>query len=257
MLRLKDVIKNKKSNVSQKKQLIFIFLSEFIFNNFFYSNYFIQIMKKILFGIFALSLLVISTANAQLEKGRMYLGANVGFTSGTTKQTLGNNSTSSTTSTFTLLPSFGYFIGDNMSLGLGIGFSQDKSKPNTNTTNTSNQFIVAPHFRYYVPTSSEQFAFFVQAELSIGSGSNKNEVVSGPVTTTTENNLNSVSFFVSPNFAFFPTKSWAIELGFQGIGYRSTTTKVKNSNPENKVTDSAFVFDVNSFAPNFAVRYFF
>lgn len=214
-------------------------------------------MKKIIFSIFAICVLFISTAQAQLEKGRMYLGAQVGFSSGTDKNTIGNNSTSTSSSSFSLLPSFGYFIGDKMSIGLGIGFSQQKTKPSSTTTNTTNQFVIAPHFRYYVPTSSEQFAFFAQAELAIGTGSVKRESQSGVITSTSEDNLSSVSFFVSPNFAYFPTKSWAIEFGFRGIGYESNTTKVKNSNPEEKTTSSAFVFDVNSFAPRLAMRYFF
>jgi hypothetical protein len=213
-------------------------------------------MKKIFFSILVICAFFVSNSYAQLEKGRMYLGANVGFTSGTSKNTSGNNTASGSTSSFSLLPNFGYFVAPNMSVGLGIGFAQEKSKPSNTQTNTTNTFVIAPHFRYWVPTSSEQFVFFVQAQLGVGSGTRKSETT-GTGSVTTEFDISNFEFFVSPNFAYFPTKSWGIEFGFRGIGYETATTKQKNTSIETKTTISNFVLDVNSFAPILAVRYFF
>jgi outer membrane protein len=225
-------------------------------------------MKKLFIAVLAFVTFAFST-NAQTEKGTIYLGGQVGFSSGSSKTTTTQGGTSITaegpkTSSFSLLPSAGYFFSDNMAIGLGLGYNQNQTVTkgtNTETTNTTGIFVVAPHFRYYMPTSAENFKFFVQASVELGFGNRTNEVKSGNTTTTTKSSINQLGVFVSPNFAYFPTKAWAIELGLRGIGYSSTTETQKadtfNNNTEVKQTQNSFVFDVNSLAPTLGVRVFF
>jgi hypothetical protein len=111
--------------------------------------------------------------------------------------------------------------------------------------------VVAPFARYYVPTSSDQFFFFAQLRADLGFGSAKTEATTGNVTVTTDAKVNTADVFVSPNFAFFPSQHWALEFGFRGLGFESVNPEGDNNNV------SRFVFGVNSFAPRFAVQFFF
>ncbi len=202
-------------------------------------------MKKIFLSVLAICAFFVSSAHAQLEKGKKYIGAEVQFSSGT-ESTSGNKR-----SGLTLLPNGGYFLQNNFSLGLGIGIQNEKVE-GTNTTTNTNLFWIKPHVRYYIPTSSEQFAFYVQGQVEIGTGKVKTTSTT-TTTTTNEANLSVTGFSISPNFVFFPTKSWGLEFGVNGFVYESRKTSVNNVS----VTQSNVKLDVNSFAPVFGVRYFF
>ncbi|TAG02827.1 MAG: hypothetical protein EAZ44_06835 [Cytophagia bacterium] len=209
-------------------------------------------MKRIIIGFIAF--LTLSLGYAQTEKGTIYVGGNLRFGSTTNKTTSGTITSESSSSNFSIIPDVGYFISDNVAIGLGIGYSQSTSKsPNglTTTTTTESNFIIAPTFRYYMPTSSETFKFFLQARVGINTGNVKSETA----TLTTTDKTNGWDFFVSPNFAYFPTKKWSIEFGVQGIGYSSGSRSNGFNNSTNN--SSGFSFDLSSFSPSLGIRAFF
>ncbi|TAE45344.1 MAG: hypothetical protein EAY69_10525 [Cytophagales bacterium] len=208
-------------------------------------------MKRIIISFIAF--FTLSLGYAQTEKGTIHVGGNLSF--GST-----DINTSQSSSNFSIVPDVGYFISDNIAIGLGIGYSQriDKSTFSSSTgTTTQNTFIIAPTFRYYMPTSSETFKFFLQAQVGINTGNIKSETSSFTTTTTfsTTNKTSGWNFSISPNFAYFPTKKWSIEFGIRGISYSSAPTF---NYYNNSVTNtSGFSFDLSSFSPLLGVRAFF
>jgi outer membrane protein len=97
-------------------------------------------MKKILFTVFAA--FVAFGASAQIEKGTILAGAssNLGYNSFTPKD-------ADAITAFNIDLKGGYFIIDNLALGLNIGFSsQDDSNSDTKTTSTA----LGVFARYYI-----------------------------------------------------------------------------------------------------------
>jgi opacity protein-like surface antigen len=209
-------------------------------------------MKKI--SLILLAMFSLNWANAQIEKGSMYLGGTF-LISSTTFQEDGDDDK---ISSFSILPNFGYFVSDKLSIGLQAGYTQEKEK-NVNgvnsSTNTSGLFLVAPTLRYYVPTASENFFFFAQFQVGLGFGNNKEEVRVGNTTLSTSSKASSFNLGLSPGFAFFPTKKWAIELGFQGISYNSIDPNTDSDSDNDR--RSNFTLGVDSFAPRIGMQFFF
>lgn len=101
------------------------------------------------------------------------------------------------TSTFTIAPSGAYFLTDNISLGLVVGYSSSKQDP---ADEKASQFIVGPQARYYFMPKND---FSVFLSLEAGYVSQKWE--DGPAETKASGfgaAFNpGISYFVSPHFA--------------------------------------------------------
>lgn len=195
---------------------------------------------------------------AQVGSGSKFLGGT--FSVFSSKNKVDNGTTSVSTdgpTSFAIIPSFGFFVSDNIAVGLGLGYAQTKQvnnvSPGIRDENTQSLFVVNPFFRYYAPTSSDNFYFFGQLGVNLGFGKDKQETISGPTTVTTEADLTEIGVNLSPGFAFFPSEKWGIELIFQGLGFSSSTTKLGNV----KSTDTEIVFDIRSFSPSLGVLFYF
>ncbi len=200
-------------------------------------------MKKLLLSLVAVAGLVYG-ANAQTEKGKFILGGSVGFNS--TKVKTADKSDVS----FNVIPSVGYFVGNNFAIGTGVGYTYNKEV----SAGTLNQaFVVSPNARYYVGLS-DQFKFFGQLSVPMAFGNNKvvapNGDTGAKVATTTSIGVN-----VAPGFAFFPTKRIGIEVSVNGLGYENLS--VKNEATGNKVKTNSFGLEANTFAPKLGVNFHF
>lgn len=225
---------------------------------------------------FSLTLLIImasfSLAKAQIESGRIYLGGTFNYFKVTPES---NNATTFTS--FSVIPDIGYFISDNFSIGIGIGYNQSKSEfsrifnldsagveASYTIKRAFSRISINPTLRYYVQTSSEKFYFYAQFRTSVGLG--KESYDSGGLPNfnnrsfPSEQTTITLDFNLSPNFVFFPTEKWAIELGFRGI----TLNIINPEDPEEvtieeekKNNRTTFDFGVDSFQPTLGFRVFF
>jgi hypothetical protein len=200
-------------------------------------------MKKLLLSLVAVAGLVYG-ANAQTEKGKVILGGNVGFNStkveGAAKSDI----------SFSVIPSVGYFVGNNFAIGTGVGYTYNKQVSDL----TQNEaFVVSPFGRYYVGLS-DQFKFFGQLSVPMAFGSNKVVAANGDtgakVASTTSIGVN-----VAPGFAFFPTKRIGIEVSVNGLGYTNFTAK--NEANGAKLKTNSFGLEADTFAPKLGVMFHF
>jgi hypothetical protein len=204
-------------------------------------------MKKVLLiAIFTTSMFF--TAKAQVEKGRVLLGAAVGFSIFSPEA-----EGSSTTSTFTFLPEVSYFLSDKVSIGIGIGFQAQRLDLNnlSDETITNSQFVIAPNVRYWKEIGdSGQWYFHVQFRPSYSFGRFKTQV--GSISTETDSQ--EIEVAINPGFSFLPSEKWLIELGFRGLYYNSFDPNTNTDNDGN----SEFGLDANSLlTPQISVRIFF
>ncbi len=107
---------------------------------------------------------------AQFNKGSKMIGGSLSFNTNTSKSKSGNTTTTTEKSTeYSFTPSFGYFVIDNLAIGLGLNASISRSRPEADIYDTDNfSMRFQPFVRYYL----DQRIFF-HGEYGIGSGKQK------------------------------------------------------------------------------------
>lgn len=154
------------------------------------------------------------------------------------------------TTDFSFIPSVGYFVIDNLAVGINFNYSNSKTEYtilNNSNTSKSSSFAVGPFARYYMHTSNEDFIIYGQVTTLFGSGKE---------TDINDNKTKTSSFDIalSPGLTYFFNEHWAVELGFRGFGY--------NKQDPDKDTDddeySTFQIGLNSLMPSaLGFRYYF
>jgi outer membrane immunogenic protein len=211
-------------------------------------------MKKLLMSLAFATLVV--TASAQWDAGKILATGGINFSTTTpkTEVKIGDNTTTMdgpTTTDFGIDVTGGYFIADNIAVGLGIGLAGSTISQEVDTTESTishNIFGIAPFARYYIPYS-DQFSFFGQFAIGVGFGKSKNEYTSGSTTTTNESSINMMMVGVSPGFSYMMTERVALEMRYGFFGYSSYTMKDEEDNGNyEKEMDSTFGLnlDLNS-----------
>lgn len=211
-------------------------------------------------------------ANAQTEKGKQFINGSIGFTSNKNNQTVSSSPTLSTeqkSEAFNILPRFGYFVADNLTIGLGAGYSRSKSTINSVNatssaivlaTQTAKQhvFSIEPFVRKYVDVA-DKFKFFGEFSFGIGFGKAvSHSAYSAPINSNNEDSYKLTSYggALSPGFAFFPSKKWAIEFSFPLASYSKTKPK-EVSNGLSIPTSETFTFATSSFNPSIGFNFHF
>ena len=200
-------------------------------------------MKKILLSLVAVAALTFG-ANAQTEKGKIILGGNVSFNS--TKV----DGASKADVNFSVVPSVGYFVGNNFAIGTGVGYDYDKSVSEGAQVGA---FKVAPFGRYYV-NLNDQFKFFGQLSVPLAFGTLKDVEANGD-TGSKLGTTTSIGVNVAPGFAFFPNKKIGIEFSVNGLGYENFSFKQEGTG--NKVKSNSFGLEADTFAPKLGVQFYF
>ena len=205
-------------------------------------------MKKLLLSLIAVSALAFTT-QAQTEKGKFSLGGDVELNSDKAQGAAKSNIS------FTVLPTVGYFVADNFSVGTGVGYEFAKAYVGAGATASSlknTAFVVSPFARYYKGIT-EQFKFFGQLSVPMSFGNTKVGDANGDNFTKVSKDTN-VGVALSPGFAFFPSKKFGIEFSVNGISYNDATLKDNN---DNKIGGSKnFNVGANFFAPKIGVQFY-
>ena len=145
-------------------------------------------MKKLL-SLTALFAVLTISANAQTEQGRIVVSGKTGldFLSSTVKPYYDGDTDADlneTVSKFSIAPSAGYFIIDNLAVGLSAAFSTAKQKTGSgNWSDPQTSYAIGPFVTYYAPLEG-MVKPFVTATGGFGglSQSNDNDdKYSGPV----------------------------------------------------------------------------
>lgn len=196
-------------------------------------------MNKVLILLFVF-VGITSWIYGQTSAGSMMVGGSISFSSSSRQGGSANDASS-----FGFSPSFGYFISDDFAIGGSLSLGSSRSGTG-NAKEITSSFGIGPFARYYLFTSSEQFAFFGQAVLSFHTG--RRDPAFGNVTKT-----QAISFALQPGAAYFVNEHWAIELYMAGFSFNSEDPDTENGNDKtNRVN-----FSLSSFSPILAFRYHF
>lgn len=191
-------------------------------------------MKK--FALLCFCSLICLVGAAQIVKGKKAIGGGISYSK--TTQT-GYSSEKDSNASLEIIPGFGYFVADGLLIGVNIGYSSGKVTQFGSETKSSG-FMGGPFARYYKQTSNENFAVYGQLSALFGSGKETNSIINQDIKTS------SLDIALSPGIVYFVNSTWAIELGFRGIGYSS-------NDPNKDVDDNevkTFEIGLNSFLPS-------
>ena len=205
-------------------------------------------------------------ANAQTEKGKFILGGTIGYSSNKSE-----GSTSSQKETnLDLLPSAGYFVRENLALGLGIGYSRSirdvnyKSEPSVhyayyNRKDITNYFAISPFIRHYV-NLSEKFKYFSQFSVPMKWGNIRSEDgannPAADVIPDSKSKTTSISLAIEPGFAYFPTKKIGIQLTVGRLSYVWDKTEDKANSFNKDVKSHTFNLGTNFLSPGIGIQFY-
>lgn len=211
-------------------------------------------MKRFLIVLFVISLLPL-TGFTQPSQGSIAIGGNFNLQFRTIKNTANNNTVEGPKySYFNLTPSVEYFLTQNISVGLGLGYAFSKVSdipPNFNEEIKSSMINIVPFSRIYIEMG-EKVNVFGQASLGIGFGKQKDETTVGNLTTTNKTDYFEFELGIRPGFQYSLSSKLAIEATFGFIGYQSSSSEMNNV--EN--TDNSFQLNLSSSTLTFGIKYF-
>lgn len=207
-------------------------------------------MKKLL--LTAAAVFAFGFANAQesngegFGKGSMFLSGTASF--GTTDM----KSMDAKETSFVVAPKFGYFVSDNIAIGLGLGFGNSKIEANNSDEKVENKTTSFGAFgRYYVKTS--KFAPFAELNVNYATTSTEYAKFMGQLIPFGDGtDINTLSVNVAPGFNYFFSDNFAIETSVGILGYSSSKADVDGAE-----ADSGFNIGLNFSNINFGLIYKF
>ncbi|MGY2130835.1 hypothetical protein ACW9KT_01300 [Hymenobacter sp. HD11105] len=201
------------------------------------------------------------TAHAQISKGTVLIGGNIGYSQSTTESKYtgsvtptGQNLVDNTSRSFSINPNVGYFLADNLLVGASVGFSTGRETgPHYSTTSAGervskhNSFSVAPFLRYYY-LPIENFGFYGQ--VAAGYYQQKQSTTFDSPGSYVPNNNNYGGFAsITPALVFFPISQLGLELTAGNIGYTRTRNKPTELMPGQYATETT----TSNFGANFGL----
>lgn len=135
---------------------------------------------------------------------------------------------------YSINPTIGFFVNENVAVGFGLGYSNSFSKDVMpgyyKSEGNNNSFYAGFMVRRYV-LLSEKFFFLIEGKLNYVRGENSTSYISynNGFNIKGESKTDDFSAVVAPRFVFFPTPKWGIEAGIGSLSYSSTSTSNSNA----------------------------
>jgi opacity protein-like surface antigen len=199
-------------------------------------------MKKVL--LTAVAVFAFSFANAQdssasgsgFSKGNLFISGSVGVTSEKTGDVKSTG--------FNFSPKAGYFVSNNIAVGVALGFDSTKDDNGVNTIVKDNNFSVGAFGRYYF-TPSSQFSVFGQLGFDVNSTKSTTDVTVANVTTSTESKANGFGVALAPGVSYFLSNHFAIEASWGVLNFNSNKPDVANADTTTNVDFGLNLNDLN------------
>lgn len=179
-------------------------------------------MKKVI--VAAAALLCFNLANAQetgaegFANGNIFISGTAGFSS--------HDDPIYERKTFAVSPKVGYFVTDNIALGVALGYNGTASEAKESDDDLTVTTLSAGIFgRYYFMPASK---FSVYTELAINHLSSKHDV-----NYDGDYKVNGMGFAITPGVNYFLSNHFALEASFGILEYSSTKFKAGGLEEDN------------------------
>ncbi len=207
-------------------------------------------MKKLI--LLQVALLLGVACYAQLPTGLKQIGGSVSFSQSSSK--LNTGELVGETRELSVLPRFGYFVNEELSVGITTGIANRyQSQPNNGNLDDlseieSTSYIVGAYLRWHEPIS-DRFYFFLQPETVVSFGKSSFSEV------TNEPSSNGFAVGLRPGFLFMPNEHWGIESNFGYFGYSQNNSKADQDADPN--VSKSFGFDLGGTTLQVGVQFYF
>ena len=206
--------------------------------------------KQLLF--LAGTFLLLLNGNAQIKKGSIFLGGNIG---GSTQKTLRDRTTVNSQDNLNISPVFGKAIKENLILGADVGFGlyeNNNSGVNSIYTDYRNKSYGPGIFiRKYTPIGKSDFFIFLQGRFGMNYFSSEYN----PPANKDETKRYSFDISTYPGISYTISKRLQLETGFNNllsIGYFTEKREVSGSSA---YTDKTKGISINSSLNNLSELY--
>lgn len=205
-------------------------------------------------------------AKAQIAAGTKLVGGSLSFGSSTSssydsRNPSGRQDLENKSYGFSINPNAGVFLADNLAVGVGAGFSFNKSTypyyegpaPDLyEQVSKGYSIIAAPFLRYYyLPT--ETFGLYGQLSAGVSYGQGKSES-SAANRLPFKSSSHSVFANITPALVFFPTAKLGLELAFGNIGYGRSTSKIDEPQYNQQYNRTTRKETYSGFGANFSLN---
>lgn len=225
-------------------------------------------MRKTIFTILVALFAVAVSAqtekenSAQLAQGDSFITGGLNFSVNNPERTADNTTTEQPSTTeFGANLYGGYFMSENLVLGIGLGFDsykwKDDAEEDYEETETRSLFTIAPSLRFYNHLN-EKLSLYGDLGVGLGFGKYKVETTQGGTTTTEpETDLTSMRIGLTPGFNYMMSDKIGLELRYGFIGYESVKREDAQSENEYSETDpNKFGIDLDLSSIEFSISLF-
>ena len=185
-----------------------------------------------------------------------YVGGGVGFRTGTTTNEVTaagiKTSTDLKNNGFSIVPEIGMELDDKMAIGVALGYANSKSESTATITYKTNEFEIAPYFRYTL-ASWGNLSLFTDAQLRVLTGKETTETTGAA---DVETKVNEWGLFIVPGISYQLNDkfNFVAKLG-SGLGYANTKRENESTNVVRKT--STLGLSANSLGLTFGMYYNF
>jgi outer membrane protein W len=188
-----------------------------------------SIMKK-LFLVAALFATTSSFAQEGFKKGDCFISGSVGFSTQEDKNTDDKNTE------FSVAPRFGYFVSNNIAVGVGIGFASSKDEDPTGVTFEQTAFMAGAFGRYYFKPANK-FSMF--GHLGVDYVTTKIKHLDPDLT------VNGFSAALSPGFNYWISNNLSLEATIGSLGFSSAKPDVDGAKATTSFEFAVDLTDIN------------
>lgn len=211
-------------------------------------------MKKNLL-LLAIVVSCFTMAQAQVGPG-LFVGGGLGIGTSSSEVTLGSTTVDGPKgTTFTISPAIGYFLTENVAVGVRVGYGSSKVTFANDDEESTSALGVELFGRYASTIGGGDFAWFLEA--NAGYGSLTSESVSG--NTTVEGDPETIlSFGIAPGLMYFPSPKFGFEASLGNLFSLVNSTLEDATDDNNKFVSNELSFlDFNTMGLNFGFHYYF
>lgn len=173
------------------------------------------------FGFLLAALSVSISSFGQTTKGSFIVSGSTGLQFGSSNAKLtydGQTQSENDITTFSFTPSVGYFIVDNLAIGLSCNIVSNKSEMKDVGSSSSTSLMLAPTAMYYFPIDGKLRPY---AQLGVGYMTMKEEMnISLIGGDSDEQTLNGLAVNFGGGVSYFVSKSFSIDLS---LSYSKST----------------------------------
>jgi hypothetical protein len=221
-----------------------------------------------------LTVCAMQTSYSQTEKGKNFIGGQINL-SGSTSSFLDTlNKFDNNSFGFSVSPNYGYFIADNVAIGVNVNFGISNAVQNSKySNNIPSEFTYKSNtlsygggaFARYYLNISDKFKFYFNGGLNYfystqkikNSNNDPNYVYSTSNPANKEVQTNSLAFAISPGLVYFITPKVGLHTSFGNLNYNYSRSKNISLLYDNHNNSSSYGFNFNLTTFYVGLNYYF